>query len=478
MSSRFKYTPLALSLLALHMPALAEEAASPATPEAVAPVAAPIVEPVAPAQAPAPAQELGEVVVTAKAEVAYKADTVSSPKFTQPLVDTPQTITVIKKEILQEQGAVSLMEALRNTPGITMQMGENGNTSQGDTFQMRGFSTQTSTFVDGIRDLGAITRDTFNLESIEVAKGPAGADIGRGSASGYINLVSKVPSLDDAASAIYTVGTADKSRLTLDVNRKMDDSSAFRINVLQQQSGVDDRNFVENNSVAVAPSIAFGLGTPTRVYAFAQHVSQNNVPDGGIPTIGMEGFYANPAYNHDNNNSTPNIITPQSQALSDAYNSNLGVKVNRRNFYGSAWDYEKAVADMVTVKLEHDLGTGTVLTNTSRYGQTRWERLITGVNGPSVSTATLASNNPLDPATWTANRSVQGTDQKNEITANTTNISTVFKTGGIEHNLATGVELAIESQVSNTVTGGSAPAANLYNPNPYDAFVKPAVTGA
>lgn len=476
MSSRFEYRPLVLALLALQTaPAFAQEAVAPAADAAAAP--APVApEAATPIAAPTTATELQTITVQAQAEVPYKADAVSSPKFTQPLVDTPQTITVIKKEILQEQGAVSLMEALRNTPGITMQMGENGNTSQGDTFQMRGFSTQTSTFVDGIRDLGAITRDTFNLESIEVAKGPAGADIGRGSASGYINLVTKVPSLDEAASASYTVGTGDKNRLTLDVNRKLNDSSAFRINALQQQSGVDDRYFVENNTVAIAPSIAFGLGTPTRVYAFAQHITQNNVPDGGIPTIGMDGYYVNPSYNHDNASGTPNQQTPAGDVLAAAYMN--GAKVNRKNFYGSAWDYEKAVADMVTLKFEHDLGEGAVLTNSSRYGQTRWERVITGINGPSLSQASVASNNPADPATWTLNRSVQGTDQRNEIIANTTNLSTAFKTGALEHALATGVELAIESQVSNTITGGSAPAANLYNPNPYDAFVKPSLTGA
>jgi catecholate siderophore receptor len=161
-------------------------------------------EVVAPAEAPV----LKEVRVEATAETPYKAVRVSSPKATQPLVETPKTVQVIKKEILQEQGARSLMEALRNTPGITMQLGENGNTSAGDTFQMRGFSTQTSTFVDGIRDMGAVTRDVFNLEQVEVVKGPAGSDIGRGAAAGYINLVSKLPSLEDAGSVSLNVNTA------------------------------------------------------------------------------------------------------------------------------------------------------------------------------------------------------------------------------------------------------------------------------
>lgn len=84
---------------------------------------------------------LPKITVQSEVENKYKADAVSSPKYTQPLVDTPQTISVIKKELLKEQGATSLTEALRNTPGITLQLGENGNTSAGDAFQMRGFST-------------------------------------------------------------------------------------------------------------------------------------------------------------------------------------------------------------------------------------------------------------------------------------------------------------------------------------------------
>ena len=173
---------------------------------------------------PIQAQEapvLNEVRINASADVSYKAEKSASPKLTQALVDTPKTVQVLKKEMLQEQGAVSLMEALRNTPGITMQLGENGNTSAGDTFQMRGFSTQASTFVDGVRDLGAVTRDVFNVEQVEVVKGAAGADIGRGASSGYINLVSKLPSLDEANQVILTLGTDENKRLSIDTNQAM-----------------------------------------------------------------------------------------------------------------------------------------------------------------------------------------------------------------------------------------------------------------
>jgi catecholate siderophore receptor len=167
---------------------------------------------------------LNEVYVNASADVPYKTDKSASPKLTlKPLLDTPKTIQVVKKEMLQEQGAISLADALRNTPGITMQLGENGNTAAGDTFQMRGFSTQASTFVDGVRDLGAATRDVFNVEQVEVIKGAAGADIGRGASSGYINLVSKLPTLEDAHEVMLSVGTEENKRLTVDINNKIDD---------------------------------------------------------------------------------------------------------------------------------------------------------------------------------------------------------------------------------------------------------------
>jgi len=181
---------------------------------------------------------LPEMTINASSDSGYKVDAVSSPKATQPLLNTPQTVSVIPKELFKEQGATSLMEALRNTPGITMQLGENGATSAGDTFQLRGFSTQSSMFVDGVRDLGAVTRDTFNIEQVEVVKGPAGADIGRGASAGYINLVSKLPSRTDAISAEASINTAGASRLTGDLNKAFGTSSAVRLNVMAQGGDV------------------------------------------------------------------------------------------------------------------------------------------------------------------------------------------------------------------------------------------------
>src|SRR3954469_14135955 len=225
-----------------------------------------------------------------------KVDRVSSPKFTQDLLDTPQTISVVSKEVLQQQGATSLSQALRNTPGVTFLLGENGNTSTGDSIFMRGFDPQGSIFVDGIRDLGSVSRDTFNTQQVEIAKGPAGPDYGRSAASGYVNLASKVPLPDDLSAGSASYGSASNGRLTGDLNHAIGDTgTAFRINVMGQNGDVDGRDFIERKSWAVAPALAFGLESDTRAYFYLLHTEQDNVPDGGVPTLGLEGFY-NPAF--------------------------------------------------------------------------------------------------------------------------------------------------------------------------------------
>ncbi len=111
----------------------------------------------------------------------------SSAKFTAPLVDTPQTVVVIPREVFEQQGATTLRDVLRNTPGITFQAGEGG-TANGDQLTVRGFDARTDIFVDGIRDAGTYTRDAFNLEQVEVIKGPSSSVTGRGSTGASITI--------------------------------------------------------------------------------------------------------------------------------------------------------------------------------------------------------------------------------------------------------------------------------------------------
>ena len=107
----------------------------------------------------------------------------------------PQTVVVIPKTVFREQAAITLSDVLRNTPGITLLAGEGGGASNtaGDSFFMRGFDATNSIFIDGVRDQGAYSRDVFNLDQVEVSKGPSGSYTGRGNASGSVNLVTKTP---------------------------------------------------------------------------------------------------------------------------------------------------------------------------------------------------------------------------------------------------------------------------------------------
>lgn len=424
---------------------------------------------------------LPQVKVEGKTQSDYKADKSASSKLTQPLLETPKTISVIKKEVLREQGAVSLTDALQNTPGITMQLGENGNTSAGDAFQMRGFSASTSTFIDGIRDLGAVTRDVFNLEQIEVVKGPAGADTGRGASAGYINLISKLPQIDNFVEGTVTVGDASRKRASVDVNQKVMDNTAVRLNAVWQDNGVPGRDVVKRKTYGIAPSVAFGLGTSTRFFLYSQHLRQDNTPDGGIPAVGWPGYtVADPAAG------ASAAVIAGVNALRSAG------KVDSSNYYGSRGDREKVKADMVTAKLEMDIGNGLTVRNISRYGRTHMDRVLTGIIGITNVPGTGAASTVVtaDPSTWQIARSRQRVDQTNEILTNQTSLSAAFATGGVKHDLITGIELMYESQDSlgfgtaaQSINGVAYsaipnPPANLYRPNANDVLGMPYATGA
>ena len=381
-----------------------------------------------------------------------KADVLSSPKFTQAIVDTPQTITVVKKELLQQQAATSLSEALRNTPGVTMQLGENGSTQTGDSINLRGFDSSQSIFVDGIRDLGAVSRDVFNIDQVEIVKGPSGSDIGRGASSAYINLVSKQAQADGAfATGSLTGGTADRKRLTADLNTPLSvlPGSAVRLNLMAQDDGVPGRDEVRAKRFGFAPTATFGLGTSTRETLSFLHVTQDNRPDGGVSTFGVKGYVF-------------------AAATATAPAQNAGPAVDPSNFYGLSSDFDHVKIDMFTSRLESDLAKGVTLRNTTRIGRTVEDVVVTGVNAV---TATAA-----DPSGYTVARSRQGRHQDNEILTNQTNLAATFETFGLTNSLSTGFELTYERQKTATPVT-VAGTANLYNPNPGDTMALPSYMG-
>ena len=141
-------------------------------------------------------------------------------------------------------------------------------------------------FVDGIRDTGGYSRDTFNLEQVEVAKGPSSAVSGRGSTGGSVNLVSKTPQMRASYGGTIDAGTAAFERSTADINQPLGNgSAALRVNAMWTDGGVPRRDVVENQSWAVAPSLGLGLMSRTRVTLSYLHLDQHNMPDYGLPWV-------------------------------------------------------------------------------------------------------------------------------------------------------------------------------------------------
>ncbi|MET3495904.1 catecholate siderophore receptor Fiu [Variovorax boronicumulans] len=428
---------------------------------------------------------LPEVRVQDSAGADYKTDTSANPKFTAPLVNTPQTIQVIKEQVIREQGATTLTEALRNSPGVgTFFLGENGNTNTGDAVFMRGFDSSSAIFVDGIRDLGSVSRDVFNIEQVEVVKGPSGTDVGRTSPTGYINLVTKKPKLEDSFLGSISLGSADFKRGSIDWNKSLSSANgigaAFRLNAVTEDGGVAGRDMVNNKRTAIAPSLALGLNSPTRIFLDYLHVKQNNVPDGGVPTIGLPGY------------STPDA-TAIRRGLARRTYLNAAQRVDSSNFYGTSSDFDNVTADMFTARIEHDLTPDITIRNTTRYGKTSQDYMLTAfmgggltsVNGvgtlPAANAGFLNTVIPTIPGSWTLTRNLPtNKDQENTIFTNQTSVSAKFNTGSISHSFNGGVEFIRETQRANNfyapgfagvgttlAAAGSWPVANLYNPNPY-----------
>ena len=221
-------------------------------------------------------------------EVTGRISTVSTPKLTEPLRDIPQTITVIPRAVMDEQGATTLRDVLRNVAGITFQAGEGG-VPAGDQLSIRGFSARTDMFVDGVRDFGGYSRDSFNMEQVEVAKGPTSTLAGRGSTGGAINQVSKAPALSPIAEATIGAGTASYQRTTIDLNQPLTDfpvpGTAIRVNAMWNDTDVPNRDRVESSRWGVAPSIGFGSGTSTRATVSYFKLKQDNLPEYGLPWV-------------------------------------------------------------------------------------------------------------------------------------------------------------------------------------------------
>ncbi len=397
---------------------------------------------------------LSTVTVQESAMPSFKTETAPSAKFTAPLLDTPKTVQVINEEVIKQTGATSLQEALKATPGITFGNGEGGSPT-GDQPFIRGADAQSSTFVDGMRDIAAGTREVFNLESVEVIKGADSAYAGRGGAGGSINLTTKKAKADNFISGDVGLGTDQYKRATLDLNRTLGDTTGFRLNAMAHDANVPGRNGPENKRWGIAPTVTFGMGTPTEVTLSWQHLQTDDMPDGGVPYLYRS---SNPrgAYN----NTTPNASSlPGGSVVRPTYGN------NRENWYGlKNRDYSQEKSDLFTASVEHKFTDTNKLRNSLRYSKSSQDYIWTQPDD--------SKGNVLAGYVWR-----RGNFRFADVTTlqNVTEFTGKQQTGNITHSYAFGLELSQEKseaqsgaiQDSNTAkcTATSMWCASLNNPD-------------
>jgi catecholate siderophore receptor len=391
---------------------------------------------------------LGATDINAQqSETSYKTDVSESKKMTAPLRDSAKSLTVIPQQVIRDTGAMSLTDALRTTPGITFGAGEGGNPNS-DRPIIRGFGAESDIFIDGMRDVAAQSREIFNVESVEVSKGPSSAYTGVGSTGGSLNLITKSAKLGDAYNGGYSFGSDQTQRYTLDVNKQLTETSAFRLNLMKHENNVAGRDDVDNSRWGFAPSFAFGLGTDTRVMVDYYHLSTDDMPDYGIPLT------------LSSNRSKYHVDSP--------------ANVSKSNFYGlNDRDYRKSVNDSGTLRIEHDLNEDTTISNSFRMSRSTLDYIVT---------------NPDDSRGNVANgllyRSSKNRNSTSSGFVNQTDLTTKFNTGGLEHSLATGIEFSYQDthnrgyNIGVAATGNTCTAALLashdctsaYDPNPHDSW--------
>ncbi|WP_271409171.1 TonB-dependent receptor [Pseudomonas sp. Q1-7] len=354
-----------------------------------------------------PALQLDDVTVNGQRDKSYKVERSASAKYAVPLLDTPQTITVVPQEVIQDQKALSLREVLSNVSGITFNAGEGGGGS-GDSINIRGFSANANMQIDGLRDSAQNNRtDTFNIEQVEVIKGPNSVFGGMGTTGGAINQITKQPLGETFTRLGAGLGTDSYHRLTLDTNQPLESvgtGSAFRLNLMAHENDVPDRKQIERQRWGIAPSLALGFSEDTRLTLSYFHQVDDNEPDYGVP----------------------------------AFNGKRVAGVSRDAFFG--WrnlDKEDISQNALTLKLEHQFNDDLSLQNLLRYSQ---------VHRDTVISASHINIDKLPPGRYIpAGPQAYGRDATSKMWINQTSLTADFDTFGLGHTLVGGLELSRET---------------------------------
>lgn len=372
-------------------------------------------------------RNLGGVTVADTAIDEEPGRKLESPKRTRPLRDTPQTITVLSSQTLEQQNLLSLRDALSTVPGITFGAGEGGG-GYGDSINFRGYSANNDITIDGVRDSAQYTRsDTFDTEQLEVTNGANSVVSGAGSIGGNINIVTKRPKADDAIIGTGGIGTDNYYRATVDINKRLNDLVAVRLNGMWHENDVPGRDVEYNHRWGVAPSVTIGIDSPTRLTIKYYHQEDDNIPQYGVP-----------------------------------YYDGVVPGVDRSDYFGYRnIDTQQINVDQLTSIFEHEFSDTVSIRNLARWQDTTQYTLADPPQGtyctsagttPSggactVNIGTTASPNYVTvPTGYYYASGPRGTTRKthNQLLFNQFDLMAKFNTGAIEHTIDVGVAASWE----------------------------------
>src|SRR6185369_2360790 len=321
------------------LPPLNVEAKQPKKKSTAAPAKKAGGAPVAPAAAPAPAPAAPPGSNPyANPNAPYKVEQSASGKLTEPLVNTPKTVTVAPKEVIEDKGAKDLRDLARSTPGLTIGSAEGGN-SYG-AFAIRGFKANNDIFVDSIRNPGNVIPDVFSVQQVEIYKGPSGGIAGRGTIGGAVNIITKEPDFrSNFTEVTTTLGTDKTFRTTVDTNQKVSPDFAVRANLMYDTHDIAGRDFADSERWGGLFSIAAKPSDSLKITLDYYRYRNDATPDWGVP-----------------------VVDATTVPLTE-----LGLR--RSMWFGEKdLDFFKESADIGTATLVAKLMDGITLTNRSRAG--------------------------------------------------------------------------------------------------------------
>jgi len=335
------------------------------------------------------------IIVTGKAD-GYKADnSITATKTDTPLLDVPQTIAVITRERLDDQALRSMGDVLRYVPGTTVGQGE-GNRDQ---ITLRGQNTTADFFLDGVRDDVQYYRGLYNVERVEILKGPYALIFGRGGGGGIINRVQKTPVADETfGSARGSLNSFGGWDISADVNAPLGSRAAVRLNATYEAME-SDRRFVDGRRYAWNPYLAVDLGNDWKLGLSYEYVNDDRVPDRGVPSVAVAGKANTPLRGYD------------------------------RLFFGVPGVNRTTLeAHIAKARLDGKLANNLSFTGTLLYGD--YDKLYVNVY----------ANGPVNLATNSVQLDAYSDPTKRENLIGQANLIWEVATGAVEHKLLFGVE--------------------------------------